>query len=102
VTRVTLKTLAEDIRREWPDLYVKVEQDHVSTDWKIPGTRLRHPGKGRRGLRIIVQDPNHAEYPRSASTLLDHSNAETYRRTSDVVAWIERYRAERKAKRRRA
>jgi hypothetical protein len=87
--RRTIRQLAEEIRREWPNLDVKVERGHCNTDRKIPGTRLRHPGRGRWGSRIIVRDPK-LKWPRNV--ILDHNNAETYRRTEEVVEWMDQYR----------
>lgn len=77
-TRLTV--VAEAIRREWPDLDVQIKRDRASTDTKIAGTRFRRVGKGRRGLRIIVRE--------RGAIILDHSNAETYRQTQEVVDWM--------------
>lgn len=63
-------------------LRAEVERGFASTDRKIRGTRLRHPGKGRWGSRIKVYDENGA-------LLLDHNNAETYRRTEEVAEWLQ-------------
>ncbi len=82
MTRDTIKRLAEEIKFRWPELHVQIEHSQVSTDRQIG--RLRWPGKGRTGTRIVVKDSGF-------KTLLDHNNAETYRRTSDVRAWMERY-----------
>lgn len=56
-----------------------------NTDRKIPGTRLRHPGKGRTGSRIRVLV---GEF-----LLVDHKNSETYRRVSEVHDWLARWEA---------
>lgn len=111
--RQTIKTLADEIRRRWPELDVKVEQGFACTDRKIPGTRLRHPGKGRLGSRIIVRDPTHPVVTPGGFTmgelLLDQSPErspgagiepvvsmsslagcpETYRQTDEVRDWID-------------
>lgn len=76
--RDTIKSLAEEIRRRWPHL--KVERGYCNTDRKIG--RLRWPGKGRWGSHIIVRDEK-------GKVLLDHNNAETYRRTSEVRRWMD-------------
>jgi hypothetical protein len=91
--RDTIRGLAEEIRRRWPDLDVKVEPSRASTDRKISGTRLIRPGKGRTGTRITVRDPSQRDdtWLRLPVVLLDHDNAETYRRTSEVRGWIEEY-----------
>ncbi len=81
--RDTIRSLAEEIKKRWPQLDVQVERSEVSTDRKIRGTRLRHPGKGRKGMRIIVRS--------KGKIVLDHDNAETYRRTADVRDWMDVY-----------
>jgi hypothetical protein len=82
VKRLTIRQLAATIRARWPYLDVEVTQGHASTDRKIG--RLRLPGKGRTGSRLIVRNTK-------GEVLLDHNQAETYRRVSDVVEWMERY-----------
>jgi hypothetical protein len=89
VKRLTIKQLAATIRARWPHLDVEVTQGHANTDRKIG--RLRWPGKGRTGARIIVRNAK-------GEVLLDHNQAETYRRVSDVVEWMERYADERGTK----
>ena len=81
-----LKKLAEVIRAEWPDLDVRVERGFCNTDRKVG--RHRHPGKGRHGTRLIVRDLS-MQPPYGGEVLLDHNSAETYRRNSEVVEWIE-------------
>jgi hypothetical protein len=61
----------------------KIERGYCNTDRKIAGTRLRHPGKGREGTRLIV-------YDRKGKVVLDHNAAETYRCNADVVYWMEK------------
>jgi predicted nucleic acid-binding Zn-ribbon protein len=99
-TRETIRTLAAEIRQRWPELDVKVEASRANTDRKIPGTRLRRPGKGRAGTRIIVRDPRQRDetWMHLPVVLLDHDNAETYRRASEVRAWIEQYALTRTAR----
>lgn len=77
----TIKSLAKEIKQRWPHLDVRVERGYCNTD--RPMGRLRRPGKGRHGSRIVVR--------LEGVVLLDHNNAETYRRTSDVREWMERY-----------
>lgn len=85
--RTTIKQLAREIADRWPHLQVKVERGYCNTDRKIG--RLRWPGKGRWGSRIIVRD-------KAGRVLLDHNNAETYRHTGEVRRWIEDYAVGRK------
>lgn len=66
-------------------IHAKVERGYASTDRKIPGTRLRHPGKGRTGSRIRVF--------RGGAMIHDHNNAKTYRCTEEVVTWLADYMA---------
>ena len=57
----------------------RIEEGYCNTDRKIPGTRLRHPGKGRYGNRLIVTDQR-------GKVMLDHNAAETYRHNGEVSA----------------
>jgi len=50
------------------------------TDRKIG--RLRWPGKGRYGNRLIVRDEA------TQLVLLDHNAAETYRSNDEVESWL--------------
>lgn len=94
----TLKTLAAQIEKEFPDLVAIVyPANHplggfCNTDRKIPGTRLRRPGRGRRGSRLVVSiRPGHGD----GRIVFEHNAAETYRTNAEVVAWIERERRSR-------
>lgn len=83
-----LSTLAKFIRDTWPDLSVTCEPWITSTDQKIPGTRLRNPGKGRKGYRLRVREGG-------GGNVLDHKSGETYRSNDEVCRWIvERVRRE--------
>lgn len=83
--RQTIKSLAREIKETWPWVDVKVESSWSSTDRKIAGTRLRHPGKGRRGSRITVSE--------RGVIVFDHDNSETYRTTAEVRQWFEEVKA---------
>ena len=52
---------------------------YCNTDRKVG--RLRAPGKGRRGNRLIVQDD-------AGKVVLDHNSAETYRYNGEVEYWL--------------
>lgn len=122
---VTLKNLAAQINLLFPDLVAIVyPANHplggwCNTDRQIRGTRLRRPGKGRRGSRLVVSwRPGHGpdcldgqqhaflgpggnrcqrcEWDRTR-VVFEHNAAETYRTNTDVVAWI-RERKEKKKK----
>ncbi len=80
--------IAKWINENRPELVATVERIRVDTDRKIG--RLRWPGKGRWGNRIIVKRK------RGGAVLLDHNGAETYRRNDEVEAWLAKYLAERK------
>jgi hypothetical protein len=58
----------------------RIEGGYCNTDRKIG--RLRWPGKGREGNRLIVE--------RYGTKVLDHNSAETYRFNSEVEFWLER------------
>lgn len=113
MTRLTAKALALEIKRLWPALDVSITRGFSSTDRRLAGTRLIHKGKGRTGSRIIVREcrpcarcggEGGARGIRCArcygsgrvwATLLDHNQAETYRRLSEVEEWIRRRRLDR-------
>lgn len=54
-----------------------------STDRKIRGTRLRHPGKGRAGTRIEIVSIKGDRFT------LD--NSQTYRTNEEVEHWLKSY-----------
>lgn len=89
-----LATIAKWVN-EHTTLVAEIERGYCNTDRKIPGTRLRHPGKGRYGTRLKVwRSQKHRRDgtpygPNSA--LLDHNAAETYRYNGEVVRWLEHY-----------
>lgn len=74
-----LKTLAEKINAD-SRFIATIQRGYCNTDRKIPGTRLRHPGKGREGNRLIVK--------MGGVVVLDHNAAETYRYNGEVVSWM--------------
>lgn len=74
-----LKTLAKQING-MPGYSARIEKGYCNTDRNIRGTRLRLPGKGRYGNRIIVK--------KDGIVVLDHNAAETYRQNWEVVDWI--------------
>lgn len=96
-----LAAIAAWINENRPELRATVERSHVSTDRKLTGTRLRHPGKGRRGNRIkvyrlYVSPGGRNEFGIHLTTagtkpILDHDSAETYRTNSEVEEWLARY-----------
>jgi hypothetical protein len=57
---------------------VRIEKGECNTDRKAG--RLRIPGKGRIGNRLIVTH--------KGQVLLDHNSAETYRHNTEVAKWI--------------
>lgn len=77
-----LATLAAFIQAEIPELKVSLEEGHCNTDRKPEGFRyITRPGKGRKGTRIKVRNPD-------GTFLIDHNSAETYRSNDEVVTWI--------------
>lgn len=75
-----LTTIARWINEHLPELDARVAGSSYSTDRKIG--RLRWPGKGRTGNRIIVTRK------RGGAVLLDHNSAETYRSNAEVEEWL--------------
>lgn len=101
-----LKKIAEWVN-EHTTLFAEMERGYCNTDQKIAGTRLRRPGKGRRGTRLKVWAnmghrlsavtiittkkekklrEKYGLYP-----LLDHNAAETYRSNDEVIYWLHNY-----------
>jgi hypothetical protein len=58
-------------------LVATIERGFCDTDRKFKGSRLRWPGKGRWGNRLIVR--------RGGIVVLDHNSAETYRYNAEAV-----------------
>jgi hypothetical protein len=78
----SLRQMADFINDRFPEWRARVESCQVSTDRKIPGTRLRHPGKGRYGNKLTVSET--ASY----KIVFSHNAAETYRQNYEVCQWI--------------
>lgn len=77
-----LKTISRDINQTLGHLgYVaRVEPWSYNTDRKIG--RLRHPGKGREGNRLVVR--------LQGVEVFVHNAAETYRHNDEVEEWLRR------------
>jgi hypothetical protein len=78
-----LKTIAREINESIAGLRAKVVPGYCNTDRKAG--RLRVPGKGRHGNRLIVTDV-------TGKTILDHNGAETYRSNDEVERWLTTYK----------
>jgi len=74
-----LKTLAAEINK-LPNFRAVIVEGYCNTDRKIG--RLRSPGKGRTGNRLIVYDADEL-------VVLDHNTADTYRCNAEVEDWLE-------------
>jgi hypothetical protein len=59
-----------------------LEPSWSSTDRDIPGTRLRHPGKGRKGNKLTIRNSKGVE-------LFCHDSSQTYRTNSEIASRIE-------------
>ncbi len=59
-----------------------IKEGFCDTDRKIAGTRLRHPGKGRYGNKLVVK--------KDGQEIFSHNAAETYRTNDEVERWIKR------------
>jgi hypothetical protein len=78
-----LSQIAALVNEHFPKGYsATVTNSWSSTDRKIPGTRLRHPGKGRRGNRLLVR--------RGTETVVDHDASETYRENGEALEKVAR------------
>ena len=77
-----LKTIARWINDSLPELHARIERGYCNTDRKIPGSRLRRPGLGRWGNRLIVTRRN------NKIVVYDHNGAETYRTNDEVERWL--------------
>ena len=73
-----LKTLAKEINK-LPGYTAEIVRGYCNTDRKIG--RLRSPGKGRYGNRLIVKN-------KEGKVVLDHNAAETYRTNEEVEEWL--------------
>lgn len=97
--KITLKALALVIERQFQDLVaIAYPANHplggfCNTDRKIPGTRCRRVGKGRRGTRLVVTTRPGRHHPSGLADnvqVFEHNAAQTYRTNQDVVEWIRR------------
>jgi hypothetical protein len=84
-----LVTIAKWINTHLTDLFAVAVSGFCNTDRQIG--RLRHPGKGRHGTRLIVYDRTRGEgrHYTSWPVVLDHNSAQTYRNNSEVERWLE-------------
>lgn len=74
-----LKQIAEWINANMPNYTAEIVEGYCDTDRKAG--RLRIPGKGRYGNRLIVR--------KAGAVVLDHNSAETYRRNEEVEQWLD-------------
>jgi hypothetical protein len=79
-----LPTIARWINENVPELRARIESGYCNTDRKIG--RLRWPGKGRTGNRLIVER-------KRGGVVLDHNAAEAYRTNAEVERWLARWLA---------
>lgn len=111
-----LKEIAAWINENRPELLATIERGYCNTDRKIPGTRLRHAGRGRWGNRLIVRTRGRQTVVRyngwgkkpwervtldHYTVVLDHNAAETYRQNSEVEQWLAEWIEHNKKKRAR-
>jgi predicted Zn-ribbon and HTH transcriptional regulator len=76
-----LATIAREINEDIPGFTATIERGYCNTDRKMG--RLRWPGKGREGNRLIVRNE-------AGKVVLDHNAAETYRNNAEVEEWLGR------------
>jgi hypothetical protein len=77
-----LRTIARDINENHPGLRADIVEGYLNTD--TPVGRLRIPGKGRYGNRIIVRRES------DGAVVLNHNAADDYRRNEEVESWLAR------------
>lgn len=78
-----LEEIATLVNEHFPKGYsAEVTRSWSSTDRKLTGTRLRHPGKGRRGNRLVVK--------RGTEVVVDHDSSETYRENGEALEKVAR------------
>ncbi len=81
-----LKTIARWINESLPGYRAEIREGYRNTDRKIPGTRLRHEGRGRWGNVITVFKRNEHD---GWSRVFEHNSAETYRSNQEVEDWLD-------------
>lgn len=74
-----LATIARDINDNIDGFTATVERGYCSTDRKVG--RLRVPGNGRYGSRLVVRNAD-------GNVVLDHNSAIPYRRNDEVETWL--------------
>jgi len=74
-----LATIAREINADLNGFTAEVIRGYACTDRKVG--RLRIPGKGRHGSRLVVRNAD-------GNVVLDHNSAEPYRRNDEVEAWL--------------
>ena len=70
------------------EVCARIDAVTTNTDRKLAGTRLRHAGRGRRGLVLEIW-LNGASIFDPSARLYRHESSETYRRHGEARAWIE-------------
>lgn len=73
-----LKQIADWINTNLPGYTAEITSGYYNTDRKAG--RLRIPGKGRTGNRLIVRE--------AGVVVLDHNSAVPYRRNDEVEKWL--------------
>lgn len=82
---INAQKLVDDQGRQ---VVARVDRIRTNTDRKIPGTRLRHPGRGREGLVLEIWARD--GFTSTEERLYRHESSETYRRHAEAREWIER------------
>jgi len=77
-----LKAIAKWINENSKKYKAEIVEGYDSGDRKIPGTRLRSPGKGRYGNKIVIRNRITNE------VVKEHNSAETYRQNWEVEQWV--------------
>lgn len=83
----SLKELAEYIKlflAKPLGISVFLRESSSSTDRPLKGTRLRIPGRGRRGKRLEIIRYKSTGF----DVVFEHDSSETYRHNCEVCQWI--------------
>jgi len=81
--RRSLKKLAEWINENSKEYKAEIVEGYCNTDRQLyAGSRIRVPGQGRYGNKIVIRDR------KSNKVVKEHNSAETYRRNYEIEEWV--------------
>lgn len=77
-----LRVLVPFIHKWLPELEAELVRSHTSTDRKYAGSRIRWPGAGRNGNKLVVKNKA------TRSEVFSHDASCPDRWNGEVVSWI--------------